>query len=149
MESSGRFTSTGYLYASLPRTSNISLSSFTVNKDNYISLTDRGRIHANLSICDDEGTGLWNLLYQSGRQHCQSGHDSWALPNQPERIPNVFCRICLKGRMDWQESALYRIRSQHDGKQWLESRWIQIWKAPSRQLEFEGCIPPVMKKTTT
>ena len=31
---------------------------FTVNKDNYIFLTDRGRIHANLHLHDDEGTGL-------------------------------------------------------------------------------------------
>lgn len=31
---------------------------FTVNKDNYIYLTDKGRIHANLNVHDDQGTGL-------------------------------------------------------------------------------------------
>ena len=31
---------------------------FTVNKDNYIFLTDRGRIHSNLHLHEDEGTGL-------------------------------------------------------------------------------------------
>lgn len=31
---------------------------FTVNKDNYIFLTDRGRIHANVNLHDDAGSGL-------------------------------------------------------------------------------------------
>ncbi len=32
--------------------------SFTVNKNNYIYLTDKGRIHANVNLHDEEGTGL-------------------------------------------------------------------------------------------
>lgn len=31
---------------------------FTVNKDNYIYLTDKGRIHANINLHDDQGTGM-------------------------------------------------------------------------------------------
>ena len=31
---------------------------FTVNKNNYIYLTDNGRIHANLDLHDEQGTGL-------------------------------------------------------------------------------------------
>ena len=31
---------------------------FTVNKDNYIYLTDKGRIYANVNLHDDQGTGL-------------------------------------------------------------------------------------------
>lgn len=32
--------------------------SFTVNKDNYIYLADKGRIYANVNLHDDQGTGL-------------------------------------------------------------------------------------------
>lgn len=32
--------------------------SFTVNRNNYIYLADNGRIHANLNLHDDQGTGL-------------------------------------------------------------------------------------------
>ena len=59
---------------------------FTVNKNNYIYLADNGRIHANLDLHDEQGTGL---SFYTNREDtiAKTGYDGGAFTHQSERIP--------------------------------------------------------------
>ena len=111
-----RFTSTGIRMRLFPEHPTLVYRPFTVNKDNYIFLTDRGRIHANLHLHDDEGTGL---SFYTNREDSIASQD---MTVELSRINLKEFRRILPYMPDMEgwirsRSALYRFRSVYDGEQ--------------------------------
>lgn len=121
---------------------------FTVNKDNYIFLTDRGRIHANLHLHDDEGTGL---SFYTNREDSIASQD----------MTVEFSRINLK---EFRRILPYM----PDMEGWIGAEAHYIESGPYMmvssdlkvdEFKYEGTLSaigslavytcPVMKKTTT